>query len=327
MSAAPTAREAASDLAAAVPAGGAEPSGAAESSRGAEPSGAAESLRGTEVVRRPRTHNAVVRVVRRLPKRAFDFYWGDGIADDVPALAYYLVLSLAPFALGLAALEALLLEDVISALAVAEQLNRFLPEAIHGDIDRLVVGTRDNSPLLLALALFAMLWTTSGGIGVIERCLSRMLDAPRHNIFLGRIRNLGLGGLVAIAVILASMSISVVTNLSYELRPGRGFPGPMILVFNGLGSMVVFAIIYRYAPLTRMRWRSALLGGIPGGLAIQMVPAIVGLYVSAAAGFAVVQVFLLLAIVLLGLYIVALLLLVGAGLAARVERRARARAA
>ncbi len=326
MSAAPTAREAASDLAAAVPAGGAEPSGAAESSRGTEPSGAAESLRGTEVVRRPRTHNAVVRVVRRLPKRAFDFYWGDGIADDVPALAYYLVLSLAPFALGLAALEALLLEDVISALAVAEQLNRFLPEAIHGDIDRLVVGTRDNSPLLLALALFAMLWTTSGGIGVIERCLSRMLDAPRHNIFLGRIRNLGLGGLVAIAVILASMSISVVTNLSYELRPGRGFPGPMILVFNGLGSMVVFAIIYRYAPLTRMRWRSALLGGIPGGLAIQMVPAIVGLYVSAAAGFAVVQVFLLLAIVLLGLYIVALLLLVGAGLAARVERRARARA-
>ena len=78
--------------------------------------------------------------------------------------------------------------------------------------------------------------------------------------------------LVAIAVILASTSISVVTNLSYELRPGAGFPGPMILVFNGLGSMFVFAVIYRYAPLTRMRWRSALLGGIPGGLAIQTVP-------------------------------------------------------
>jgi membrane protein len=278
----------------------------------------------TEIARPARTRHAVGRVARRLPRRAFDFYWGDGIADDVPALAYYLVLSLAPFALGLAALEALLLKDVVSALAVSEQLNRFLPEAIHGDIRRLVVGTRDNSPLLLALALFAMLWTTSGGIGVIERCLSRMLDVPRHNIFLGRIRNLGLGGLVAIAVILASLSISVVTNLSYELRPGRGFPGPMILVFNGIGSMLVFATIYRYAPLTRMRWRSALLGAIPGGLAIQTVPAIVGLYVSAAAGFAAVQVFLLLAIVLLGLYIVALLLLVGAGIAARVERRARA---
>jgi uncharacterized BrkB/YihY/UPF0761 family membrane protein len=44
--------------------------------------------------------------VRTVARRAFDFYWGTGIADDVPALTYYLVLSLAPVALGLAALEA-----------------------------------------------------------------------------------------------------------------------------------------------------------------------------------------------------------------------------
>ena len=324
MSAAPPGGKAAIDEA--VPAA-VQPAGErAEDAPGGSSGRAAEDAAGASAaaaasadlaVRPPRTHHAVARVVRGLPKRLFDFYWGDGIADDVPALAYYLVLSLAPFALGLAALEALLLKDVVSAIAVSEQLNRFLPEAIHGDIRHLVVGTRDNSPLLLALALFAMLWTTSGGIGVIERCLSRMLDVPRHNIFLGRIRNLALGGLVAVAVILASLSISVVTNLSYDLRPGRGFPGPMILVFNALGSMFVFAVIYRYAPLTKMRWRSALLGGIPGGLAIQTVPAIVGLYVSAANGFAAAQIFLLLAIILLGLYIVALLLLVGAGVAAR----------
>jgi membrane protein len=271
---------------------------------------------------RRRRHHTIARVLWSGPQRFYEFYWGEGIADDVPALAYYLVLSLAPFALGLAALEALLLKDVLSALQVADQLNRFLPEALHDDISRLVVSTRSNSPLLLALALFAMLWTTSGGIGVIERCLSRILDVPRHNIIIGRVRNLGLGGLVAVAVILASLSISVVTNLSYELRPGEGFPGPMILVFNAIGSMLVFATIYRYAPLTKMRWRSALLGAIPGGLAIQTVPAIVGLYVTAAAGFAAVQLFLLLAVMLLGLYIIALLLLIGAGIAGRAERRA-----
>ena len=271
---------------------------------------------------RRRPHHTVARLLWSGPQRMYGFYWGEGIADDVPALAYYLVLSLAPFALGLAALEALLLKDVVSAIAVADQLNRFLPEALHGDIRGLVVGTRNNSPLLLALALFAMLWTTSGGIGVIERCLSRILDVPRHNVVIGRVRNLGLGALVAVAVILASTSISIVTNISYELRPGQGFPGPLILIFNALGSMFVFAIIYRYAPLTKMRWRSALLGGIPGGLAIQAVPAIVGMYVEAAAGFAAVQLFLLLAVILLGLWIVALLLLVGAGIAGRAERRA-----
>jgi YihY family inner membrane protein len=292
--------------------------GAAAGSGAAPGTGAAAD----RPARRRRPHHTIARVLWSGPRRLYEFYWGEGIADDVPALAYYLVLSLAPFALGLAALEALLLKDVVSAIAVADQLNRFLPAAVHGDIQRLVLGTRDNSPLLLALALFAMLWTTSGGIGVIERCLSRILDVPRHNIVVGRIRNLGLGALVAVAVILASLSTSVVTNLSYELRPGRGFPGSMILVFNGLGSMLVFATIYRYGPLTRMRWRSALLGAVPGGLAIQAVPAVVGLYVSAAAGFAAVQLFLLLAIMLLGLYIVALLLLVGAGIAGRAERRA-----
>ncbi len=286
----------------------------------ADPPPAAPSRRRSK--RPPRVHHTIARILWSGPQRLYEFYWGEGIADDVPALAYYLVLSLAPFALGLAALEALLLKDVVSAISVADQLNRFLPAELHSDIRQLVVGTRDNSPLLLALALLAMLWTTSGGIGVIERCLSRILDVPRHNIVVGRIRNLGLGALVAIAVILAALSISVVTNLSYELRPGQGFPGPMILIFNALGSMFVFALIYRYAPLTKMSWRSALLGGIPGGLGIQAVPAIVGLYVTAAAGFAVVQLFLLLAIMLLGLYIVAVLLLVGAGLAGRAERRA-----
>ena len=266
--------------------------------------------------------------MRRFLASLHGFYWGEGIADDVPALTYYLVLSLAPFALGLAALEALLLDDVLSALQVAEQLNRFLPDAVHEDIRRLVLGTRDDSPLLLVVALVAMLWTTSGAIGVIERCLARILPCPRHNIVVGRLRNIVLGGLVALAVILASLSISVVSDVGYQLRPGVGLPGAVIVVFNTLGSIAVFAAIYRYAPLQPVSWRSTLRGGIPAGVAIQAVPAIVGLYVGAAAGFAAVRLFLLLAIVLLGLYIVALAMLVGAGLAGRAERtRIRPRAA
>ena len=54
--------------------------------------------------------------MRTFGRRVFDFWWGQGIADDVPALTYYLLLSLAPFALGLAALEALLLKDILSAI-------------------------------------------------------------------------------------------------------------------------------------------------------------------------------------------------------------------
>ncbi|HEX8119695.1 MAG TPA: YhjD/YihY/BrkB family envelope integrity protein [Solirubrobacteraceae bacterium] len=258
--------------------------------------------------------------MRRVARRAFDFYWGQGIADDVPALTYYLLLSLAPFALGVAALEALLLENVLSALEVASQLNRFLPDAVHHDVDKLVTGTRDNSPWLLALAVVSMLWTSSGAIGVIERCESRMLDCRRHDVFTGRLRNVALGALVAVAFVFAAAGAPVIGAVLGKISLGGSITA---LVLNGIGSVIVFAVIYRYAPRSRMDWRAAFIGAVPAGVALQAVPWLIGLYFDAAAGFAAVRLFLLLAVLLLGLYTMATLMLIGAGVAVRAERRAR----
>jgi len=261
--------------------------------------------------------------MRRIPGRIFDFYWGQGIADDVPALTYYLVLSLAPFALGLAAIEALLLSDIVSALEVVDQINRYLPDAVHSDIRRLVLGTRDNSPLLLLTAVVSMLWTTSGAIGVIERCESRILDCPRHSVVTGRARNIILGAGVAIMVAVASASAPVLGDAADLIDLKGLLPGGLLTLANAIGSVVVFTMIYRYAPRSKLRWRSAGLGALPAGIAIQVLPALVGAYVGAAAGFAAVRVFLLLAVVLFGLYAMALVMLIGAGLAVRSELRAR----
>src|SRR3954466_9667913 len=197
------------------------------------------------------------RTMRGAPRRIFDFYWGTGIADDVPALTYYLVLSLGPFALGLAAVQALLLDNVLSAIEVADQINRFLPDAVHGDITRLVLGTRSNSPLLLTLAVVTMLWTTSGAIGVVERCESRMLDSPRHTIVAGRIRNMLLGAGGAVVFAGASAGAPVIGDVADTLNFRGALPGGVLVVVNTLGSIAVFAAIYRWAPRAHLRWRSA----------------------------------------------------------------------
>jgi membrane protein len=259
----------------------------------------------------------------RLAQRFYDFYWGQGIADDVPALTYYLLLSLAPFALGVAALEAFLLEDLLSAIEIASQLNRFLPDAVHSDIERLVIGTRDNSPWLLLIAIAAMLWTSSGAIGVIERCESRMLGCRRHGVVIGRIRNLGLGALVAISFVFAAAGAPVIGDVLQRVSLGGN---ATTIALTTLGSVVVFAVIYRYAPLSRMDWRAAFLGAVPAGIALQAIPWLIGLYFDAAAGFAAVRLFLLLAVLLLGLYTMALVMLFGAGFAVKAEMRARTRA-
>jgi YihY family inner membrane protein len=263
--------------------------------------------------------------MRGVARRAFDFYWGRGIADDVPALTYYLVLSLAPVALGLAALQALLLRDVSSALGVVDTINRLLPDAVHGDIRRLVLGTRDNSPQLLALALLAMLWTTSGAIGVIERCESRILDCPRHDIVTGRLRNMALGAGVSLMVIAAIASAPVIGDVADALDLRRTVPAWLLVVINTVASILVFALLYHWAPRTRPNWRACVLGAVPAGIAIQAVPSLVGLYFGAGAGFAAVRLFLLLAVILFGLYTIALLTLVGAGIAVTSELRRRDR--
>jgi membrane protein len=259
--------------------------------------------------------------MRRTARRIFDFYWGQGIADDVPALTYYLLLSLAPLALGLAAVQALLLKNVLSAIEVADQLNRFLPDAIHGDIKSLVLGTRSNSPQLLAAAVATMLWTTSGAIGVIERCESRMLGAPRHSIVIGRIRNVGLGAGVALMVAVASAGAPVIGDAADALNLRGSLPGGLLLVVNTIGSVLVFAGIYRWAPRATLRWRSAIVGAMPAGVAIQAIPALVGLYVGNFVGFAAVRLFLTLAIVLFGLYVMATVILIGSGVAVKRELR------
>jgi membrane protein len=259
--------------------------------------------------------------MRRLGRRIFDFYWGQGIADDVPALTYYLLLSIAPLALGLAAVQALLLKNLVSAIQVADQLNRFLPDAVHGDITRLVLGTRSNSPQLLAVAVATMLWTMSGAIGVIERCESRMLEAPRHSIVTGRMRNVLLGAGVALMVAVASAGAPVIGDAADALNLRGALPGGLLLGVNTVGSVLVFAGIYRWAPRCALRWRSAVVGAVPAAIAIQAIPALVGLYVGNFVALQAVRLFLILAIVLLGLYVMATVILVGAGLAVKREVR------
>lgn len=257
--------------------------------------------------------------MRRAARWVYSFWWGDGLADDVPALTYYLVLSVAPFALGLAAVEAALLKDFVSAVEVADQVNRYLPEEVHGDVQQLITGARTSSPYLLLIAVVAMLWTTSGAIGVVERVVSRVLGGARHNIVFGRLRNMALGALVGALVIGAAGSATVVTGLTDVLGIGRALPGETILALNTAGAIVLLAVIYRTAPLQHLRWSSALLGALPAGLAIQAIPNLVGFYVANAGSFAAVRLFLVLAAVLIGLYSMATAMVVGAGLAARRE--------
>lgn len=252
--------------------------------------------------------------------RFFRFYWGRGIADDVPALTYFLILSLAPFALGLTALSALIFGDYLSPQQVTETISPVLPDTIEDDVVRLVLGTKQDSPFLLGLAIIAMLWTSGAAIGVIERVLSRILDVPRYPIVWGRLRNTGMGGLVAIVLITAAAATSFGSGILDYVPHYKTLLSYLLPCIHLVGSICFCAFMYRFVTRRRPCWRSAWGGAVFAGAILQLAPLLLGLYFSQIAGFTTGQLFFALAVVLGGCFMMAQGLLIGAGITARLDQ-------
>jgi uncharacterized BrkB/YihY/UPF0761 family membrane protein len=251
--------------------------------------------------------------LRRAAKRVESFYWGSGLCDDVPALAWYLVGACVPLTLGIAALAALVLGDGARAEQVATRLASVLPPGARDQIVDLVLRTHRNSPLLLAVAVAAMVWAGAGATGVVERVESRLLGAQRLGPIALKLRHLGLAAGMVLMIALMAAAATEATNLRGRL--GFPVPGWLLSVVSALLIAAVCSLLYRYATTRRLSWSAAVRGGVPAGIVLELTPLIAGYYARAVAGRTPVQVFLVLAGLLFTCYLVAQGLLIGAGLA------------
>jgi len=257
------------------------------------------------------------RPLRRVAKRVESFYWGSGLCDDVPALAWYLVGACVPLTLGIAALAALALGDGARAEQVATHLASVLPPGARDEVIELVLRTHRNSPLLLGVAVASMVWAGAGATGVVERVESRLLGAPRLGPIKLKLRHLGLAAGMVLMIALMAAAATEATNLRGRL--GFPVPGWLLSVVSAILIAAICSLLYRYATTRRVSWRAAVRGGVPAAIVLELTPLIAGYYARAVAGRTPVQVFLVLAGLLFTCYLVAVGLLIGAGLAAGRE--------
>lgn len=246
-------------------------------------------------------------------------YWDSGVSDDVPALAWFLLSSLAPLALGLTALATILLGDYARAQALASQISKVLPKDVHDQIVDLILRTKRDSPLLIAGSIAVMLWISSGAVGVIARCLSRLLAIDGAGIVLGKLRNLGVAAALTMLIVLMVLGASAGTGI----EPHLGLDPLATRVTVPLVSLVVTVSVctgvYWVLADRAIRGRAALAGGLVGGLILEVTPTAAGYYLRYVAGRTPVGLFLMLTGVLITCYIAAFGLLLGAGVTARVQ--------
>jgi uncharacterized BrkB/YihY/UPF0761 family membrane protein len=263
------------------------------------------------------------RSMSRTAKRFQSFYWGSGLSDDVPALAWYLVSACAPLSLGIAAIAAIVLGDAARAEAVAARIAKVLPPGARDQVLQLVLRTRHGSPLLLAISVIAMVWVSANATGVIERVESRLLPAPRAGMVPLKLRHLTLAAAMVFLIAAMAIAATQATSLRHHLWPDM--PGWIVWIPWLVVIAAVCALLYRFATQRRLAWRAALTGGLLAALFVELTPLLAGYYARAVAGRTPVQVFLVLAGLLFACYIVAQGLLIGAGVAVSVQHASERR--
>jgi uncharacterized BrkB/YihY/UPF0761 family membrane protein len=260
--------------------------------------------------------------VRRALRELVGLYWESRVTD-IPALAWYLLASLVPLALGLTALAAVVLGDYADAQTLAARVSRVFPRDAHDQIVALVLRTKKDSPFLIAGAIVGMVWTSSGAVGVLDRCLSRMLSIRGPNPVVGGLRNLGVAFAVAVLVVMMVLLATAGTGLVDRLHINATLVRVAVPLLLLIVIALICASVFRVLAGERVSWHAALAGGGVSGVILLITPTLAGYYTRWVAGNTPVKAFLVLAGVLITCYIVAVGLLLGTGVVARVQLRAR----
>lgn len=256
---------------------------------------------------------------RRVLGEIVGLYWDSGLGNDVPALAWFLLSSLVPLALGITALAAVVLGDYAKAQELATRVSDVLPKDVHDQLVQLILRTQRDSPLLIAGSILAMVWTCSGAVGVLARCVSRVLERPEGSIVLGKLRNVAVSGALTLAIVLMVVVASAGTGLLKQIELDSVLVRIAVpLVCAGILALIC-AIVYWVLAGTDVRRAAALAGGSVAGIVLLATPTAAGYYLRFVSGRTPVELFLMLSGVLITCYIGAFGLLLGVGVTARVH--------
>jgi len=241
------------------------------------------------------------------------------VGDDVPALAWFLLASLVPLALGLTALATVVLGDYARAQQLAARISQVLPKDVHDQLVDLILRTKRDSPLLIVGSIAAMLWTCSGAVGVLARCLSRLLASPGPGIVLGKLRNLGVAAALTTLIVLMVLVASAGTGILHQLELDSLAVRLAVPVSSFAVTVFICGGVYWVLAARAVGWPPALAGGLVSGLVLLATPTAAGYYLRLVAGRTPVEMFLMLAGVLITCYLAAFGLLLGVGVVARVH--------
>ncbi|WP_025411884.1 YihY/virulence factor BrkB family protein [Gemmatirosa kalamazoonensis] len=236
---------------------------------------------GRHLVRR-RARPALVRawwMLRDYAKRVWDNSGEDNIFFLAGGLAFNILLAVVPFALLLLSGLASLLNQSAerSAETVAALLDRLLPGSLTGSHDLLIgivtdaVRTRGRVGVLSAVTF---VWFSTRLFGSLRSVLADVFDIEQERgIVAGKLFDIQITILsTMLLVVYSALSayLAIATSRGVHVLQGIGVRQDVMGAFEyWVGRLVAFAFIatlfyalYKYLPVRRVRWQTALLASM-----------------------------------------------------------------
>ena len=200
------------------------------------------------------------------------------------SIGFFTRFSVFPLALLAVALASNWLDPVLAEQRIVAELEFVVPglDALLGANLQNLVQARGP---VTGLAALALVWSASGAFNVITRAMDRIWGADiNHRRSMWRHRTLAVVTvlLVAVLLLLATMIEGPLLTIVNSLMPERlSSIGPYTDRFWAIFlNVILFAILYRFMPHVRLRWRDALPGAILAGVLWQAAKQLSSLFIA-----------------------------------------------
>jgi membrane protein len=221
--------------------------------------------------------------------------WSDHQAPRVgAALAFYTILSLAPLVIFLVRLVALLLGRQTAQTHLLDEVERTIGRQGAEAVKDMIAHAQKPATGTLAsvFGVITLLFGASGVFGELRSALNVMWDikpASTQGLW-GTLKQrfFSFGMVLAVGfLLLVSLVISaVLASMGKWFSGFLPLPGPLLsvldLVLSLGGVIVVFALVFRYVPDTRVAWTHSWSGAIVTGVMFTIGKYLIGFYVGTA---------------------------------------------
>jgi membrane protein len=207
------------------------------------------------------------------------------------AIAFYAVTAIAPVLFIATAIAALGLGQTATSRELHHQLTRIMSSDAADLVQLAILHVRRSTHTLTGslIGLVTLVVTASGFFTEIEDALNVIWKAPRHEslfyqLLRGRVMSLilviGLGFLLLFSMLIAT-GIRLVGHM---LAGNTDVSGILIGVANvGFSYLIVsllFAVIYKLLPNTKLLWRDVLVGSFGTALLFEAGQTLIGYYLA-----------------------------------------------